>query len=162
MNGFVGGVSLTATQRRRFLYCAWWTAPPCRDPFRAPDATGSAATREEALAAAARAAGRPLPEIEGLWAGAVVRLQQGKPPFFVRGPRVRRGTEDRGRKAGPRWEDAEGCPFAALGLCPGASAPEVRRAFLELALRTHPDRGGDAVAFHRARRAYQAARQRAG
>jgi curved DNA-binding protein CbpA len=47
------------------------------------------------------------------------------------------------------------CPFAQLGLDPGANEQTVRAAFRRLALRHHPDHGGDATTFARLRRAYE-------
>ena len=44
--------------------------------------------------------------------------------------------------------------FEQLGLEPGASRPEVERAWRHFALRYHPDRGGDAAAFVRGQQAY--------
>ena len=44
-----------------------------------------------------------------------------------------------------------------LGLGAGATAEEIKRAFREAALRTHPDRGGEDAAFIDARRAYEVA-----
>jgi hypothetical protein len=46
-------------------------------------------------------------------------------------------------------------PYAVLGLAPGADTDAVRRAFRRCARHTHPDAGGDAVAFGRVRRAYE-------
>jgi hypothetical protein len=45
--------------------------------------------------------------------------------------------------------------YAVLGLQRGASDAEVRAAWRDAARRTHPDVGGDAVAFRRAREAYE-------
>jgi hypothetical protein len=45
--------------------------------------------------------------------------------------------------------------YAVLGLTRGASDDEVRAAWRDAARRTHPDVGGDAVAFRRAREAYE-------
>ena len=47
-------------------------------------------------------------------------------------------------------------PFRALALPYDADAGAVRRAFRRLALQTHPDRGGSAVAFHHVRTAHDA------
>jgi len=47
-----------------------------------------------------------------------------------------------------------GDAYAILGLPRGASEAEVRAAWRDAARRTHPDVGGDAVAFRRAREAY--------
>jgi curved DNA-binding protein CbpA len=44
-----------------------------------------------------------------------------------------------------------------LGLGTGATPEEIKRAFREAALRTHPDRGGDDAAFIDVRRAYEVA-----
>ena len=44
--------------------------------------------------------------------------------------------------------------FEQLGLEPGASRPEVERAWRHFALRHHPDRGGDAAAFVHGQQAY--------
>jgi len=47
-------------------------------------------------------------------------------------------------------------PSEILGIPPGASRAEARRAFQRYALRHHPDRGGDASRFQEGRRAYEA------
>jgi curved DNA-binding protein CbpA len=44
-----------------------------------------------------------------------------------------------------------------LGLGAEAAPEEIKRAFREAALRTHPDRGGDDAAFIDVRRAYEVA-----
>ena len=43
-----------------------------------------------------------------------------------------------------------------LGIPPGASRAQARRAFQRYALRHHPDHGGDATRFLEGRRAYEA------
>jgi len=48
-----------------------------------------------------------------------------------------------------------GDAYAVLGLERGATDAEVRAAWRDAARRTHPDVGGDAVAFRRAREAYE-------
>jgi hypothetical protein len=48
-----------------------------------------------------------------------------------------------------------GDAYAVLGLARGATEVEVRAAWRDAARRTHPDVGGDAVAFRRARGAYE-------
>ncbi|HTN92474.1 MAG TPA: hypothetical protein VL242_52765, partial [Sorangium sp.] len=74
-----GVYAVTPTRRRRFLWAAWWTAEPAREPFRPPDASqGGARTVEEARAQAERAAGRPLVEIEPAWATAWTRILRGE------------------------------------------------------------------------------------
>ena len=82
---FVASCSVTTTRRRRFMWVAWWTAPPAREPFRKPDAfSGGARSHEEALAQARRAAGVLLVEIEPYWARAWARVLLGRPPWGVR------------------------------------------------------------------------------
>lgn len=143
-------VSITATKRRRFLWAAWWTAPPEGAPFRKPDASsGGARSREEAHAAAERAAGRRLVDIEPRWAAAWARVLRGDAPW----PSSRETSEKKEplpppRKGGKPWA------FAVLGLQKSASVLEVKRAFRAIALRTHPDRGGDPAAFIDAKRAF--------
>src|SRR3954451_10586603 len=81
---FVASCSITTTRRRRFMWVAWWTAPPAREPFRKPDAfSGGARSHEEALAQARRAAGVLLVEIEPYWARAWARVLLGRPPWGV-------------------------------------------------------------------------------
>jgi hypothetical protein len=48
-----------------------------------------------------------------------------------------------------------GDAYAVLGLARGATEAQVRAAWRDAARRTHPDVGGDAVAFRRAREAYE-------
>merc|ERR1719414_2215084 len=49
------------------------------------------------------------------------------------------------------------CPFATLGVVPGASVDEIRSAFRRAALRTHPDKiGGSSAAFTAVHQAYEA------
>ena len=45
-------------------------------------------------------------------------------------------------------------PYDTLGARPGAGPAEVRRAWRRRALETHPDLGGDAEEFARARQAF--------
>jgi hypothetical protein len=147
--------AVVPTRRRRFLWAAWWAAPPARDPFRKPDASsGGARTREEARAQAEQAAGRPLMEIDGRWAGACVRIARGEAPWpkprdeHAEGEAPRVATTPAGRTAWAR---------SVLGIAPGAGPDEIKRAFRALALRTHPDRGGDDAAFIDAKRALDVA-----
>lgn len=48
----------------------------------------------------------------------------------------------------PPTEDEVAELYGALGLNPGASANEIRKAYLKLARTKHPDRGGDPTEFH--------------
>lgn len=137
--------SITATQRRRFFWAAWWTGAPCEAPFRAPDASnGGAATMEAALAEAELRSGRYLALVEPYWARAWNRVLRGERPPRRPAPHVVRP-----RRVDPRsaWE--------ILGLPTGASLAEVKAAFRALALATHPDHGGDADAFRALYQAYE-------
>jgi len=150
---FTGVYSVVPTRRRRFLWAAWWTAPPQAEPFLRPDASsGGARTLAEARAAAERAAGRSLVAIEARWAGAWVRVLRGDPPWPA--PRPER-SEAPAAAAPP--SGSKTWALGVLGLAPGATPDEIKRAFRGAALRTHPDRGGDDAAFIDARRAFDVA-----
>ncbi len=132
---FRGQYSLTRTKRRRLLWCAWWTSAPTAQPFRPPDAwSGGARTEAEAKALAERAAGVPLTEIDGHWAGAWVRVRAGLPAFAesVAPPPRSAFLQD---------------PRALLGVGHAASLVELKAAFRKKALEHHPDRGGDPRMF---------------
>jgi hypothetical protein len=147
---FAAVVSIAPTRRRRFLWAAWWTAPPAREPFRKPDASaGGARTRDEALAQAEQAAGRALVEIEGLWARAWSRVLMGQPPFT-------RPAADAPTAARPDRTTPDSI-WTTLGLDPHATIDQIRAAFRQRALVTHPDRGGDPDAFRALRRAHDEA-----
>jgi hypothetical protein len=49
--------------------------------------------------------------------------------------------------------------YAVLGLAPGATRTDVKRAFRALAHATHPDHGGDAGAFRAVQAAYEGLRE---
>lgn len=164
-----GVFAVTTTRRRRFLWAAWWTAEPTREPLRRPDASrGGARTREEARAEAERAAGQPLTEIDEAFAVAWARTLRGDAPWPKPRPPRRApppppppppGEEARAPRGRPSF--ARGLsPFAVLGVPVGAEIVEIRRAFRRLALRTHPDRGGEAAAFMRVKWAYDEAMRR--
>lgn len=147
----VAVVSVARTRRRRFQWAAWWTAAPRAQPFRKPDAHGGGAlSHDEALADAERRAGRSLLEIEARWAAAWSRVMQGEPAF----PR------GEGRARGPvpatPGSDTVSC-WAVLGVTSNATLEEIKRAYRERALATHPDRGGDPAAFRALQRAYERA-----
>lgn len=138
--------SVTRTQRGRFLWAAWWTAAPCHAPFRKPDASdGGAATFEAAFADAERVAGRHLTPIDAYWARAWSRVLRGEAP-----PPLPRPKAPRAATAGE-----SDSAWSVLGLAPGASREAVKRAFRAKALETHPDQGGDAGAYLRARAAFE-------
>jgi len=56
--------------------------------------------------------------------------------------------------------DPRQAAFAVLGLSPGASPTEVRRAYREKVKEVHPDHGGDRERFQQVREAYTTARKR--
>jgi hypothetical protein len=147
--------SIAPTRRRRFLWAAWWTAAPTRKPFRKPDASaGGARSRQEALKAAERAAGRPLLEIDSGWARAWSNLLVGSEPWPTQ-----RGAED------PPIIRARSTPNKAsiwqtLGLTPSATVAEIKAAYKQRALVAHPDRGGSSDSFRALHAAYEAALKR--
>ncbi len=152
----VAVVSITTTQRRRFLWCAWWTGAPSREPFRAPDAwAGGARSPEEAKRAAEQAAGRTLLVASASWARAFTRLRAGLPAW----PERRRPPEAAPVVAGDLPPESA---LAVLGLTRGASLADIKRAYRKHALETHPDRGGEAAAFVRVQRAFESASRRVG
>lgn len=151
--------SITPTRRRRFLWAAWWSGPPARDPFRRPDASsGGARTREEAQQQAERACGAPLVAIEGSWARAWARVLRGEAAFPAGEPHDPARGEVGGRPGAGRETPSEPASvWAILGVAPSASEEEVKRAYRQRALETHPDRGGEAEAFRAVQRAYEVA-----
>lgn len=149
---FTGVVAIVPTRRRRFFWAAWWTNPPVADPFCKPDAfQGGARSREDAQVEAEEVAGQRLVEIDGRWAGAWVRVQRGEAPW----PKPKEERGERVELAAPHGSRA--WALGVLGLPMGSSSEEVKRAFRSLALRTHPDRGGEASAFMDARKALDVA-----
>ena len=143
------------------MWAAWWTGPPTREPFRKPDAFhGGARTREEALADAERAAGMRLLEIEPRWARAWGRVLLGQ-PAWIKARHEREGARASGATArGAPAEGARASVWAILGVTPGVTAAELKRAFRQRALETHPDRGGTAEGFREVQRAYEEATRR--
>jgi hypothetical protein len=138
--------SITATQRRRFFWAAWWTGAPAYKPFRKPDAAnGGARSAQEALAEAERVAGRHLAIVDAYWARAwkcVLRGQPAPAPPSKRPAPAKARAPDRSA-------------WSVLGLEVGASAAAIRRAFHDRALESHPDQGGDAAEFRAVLRAYE-------
>jgi hypothetical protein len=138
-------ISIAPTQRRRFFWAAWWTSAPRYAPFQKPDASnGGAQTREQALREAQRVAGRHLREIEDHWAMAWKRVLRGE---HSPQPPAKREPKPRAPAPVSAWE--------LLGLAPGATLTELKRAYRQRALETHPDRGGEAEQFQRVHRAYE-------
>jgi hypothetical protein len=153
---FTAVCSITATRRRRFLWAAWWTAAPSKQPFRKPDAAeGGARTREEALRAAERAAGRPLLEIESGWARAWASVLVGKEAWAGQ-----RGAAEPSAPIRARAAPSNPSVWAILGLKASASPLEIKTAYKKRALETHPDRGGSAVEFRALQTAYETALKR--
>jgi hypothetical protein len=153
------------------MWVAWWTAPPAREPFRKPDGfSGGARSHEQALAEARRAAGVPLVEIEPYWARAWARVLIGRPPWGLRAEGAASSSSGHRRASGrPTTATADrskGTPTTAtsiwetLGITARATADELKRAFRQRALATHPDRGGDAEAFRQVQRAFKEAQRR--
>lgn len=138
--------ALAKTKRKRWLWCAWWTAEPTAKPFRPPDAWGGGAyTREAAQVLAERAAGRPLSPIDDHWAGAWKRQLAGLEPFPKHTVRAAAAKSD---------------PYAELGVARTASLEEVQLAFRKKALEHHPDQGGDAEKFMATKRAWDSIAKR--
>lgn len=137
--------SITATQRRRFFWAVWTTGAPSEAPFRKPDTSGGGARSvDEARAAAERATGRPVVLTEPYWARAWNRVLRGERP-----PPRRASRAPRKGPSGPR------SAWTTLRLAPGATLAEVRKAFRQLALETHPDHGGNADDFRAVQDAYE-------
>lgn len=150
-----GVFALTHTKRGRVLWCAWWTGEPCADPFRAPDAWGAGArTEEDAQKKAEEAAGIALARIEGRWAGAWVRVRNGRAPFPRQVPR----SVDADATRAPRAPSANGnapSVHEILGVPENATLAQVKAAFRAKVTTAHPDQGGDPRAFMELMRAYQ-------
>lgn len=152
-------VSITRTQRGRFFWAAWWTAPPERHPFRRPDASnGGASTHEEAKREAERVAGCALVEIEPRWARACVRSMRGQPPFTA-AELTAAAAPGASNAVFPRRAPAVTAVslWDVLGVDPKASVLDIKRAFRRRALETHPDHGGDPAAFRALHQAYERA-----
>lgn len=145
--------SIATTQRRRFFWAAWWSAPPERVPFRKPDASdGGAPTREAALAAAKARAGLELVVVDPMWARAWMRVLRGQAPWPSRASTMSRGEVAASSPPGSIW--------ATLGVPRSATLEDVKAAYRKRALETHPDHGGDAEEFKRVVRAWREAQKR--
>jgi hypothetical protein len=160
---FAAVCSIAPTRRRRFLWAAWWSGSPTRDPFRKPDAfEGGARTREEALAKAERAAGMHLVEIEPRWARAWGRVLVGQPPWLEKKAPDEGGAHSPPAERAARSEGEAPRPsiWTTLRVTSHVSAAELKSAFRARALETHPDRGGTAESFREVQRAYEEAQRR--
>ena len=135
------------------MWALWLTGQPASDdPFTKPDAwSGGARTREAALRDAARKAGIPVSEIDSRWAIAWGRVLIGEPPWIKRPVRPVAVAQ-------PRESIWTTLGVADVG--GDVSLVELKQAFRQRALQTHPDRGGDADAFMKLKRAYDAAQLR--
>ena len=144
------------------MWVAWWTAPPAREPFRKPDAfSGGARSHDEALAEARRAAPVPLVEIEPSWARAWSRVLLGRAPWGVRAEGAASSSSARGRTTTTNAAKATTTSiWETLGVTARATADELKRAYRQRALATHPDRGDDAEAFREVQRAFKEAQRR--
>lgn len=91
-------------------------------------------------------AGRSLTIIDAHWARSWKSVLRGG---VAAAPAPRR---EPALKPEPRREVSA---WAVLGLAPGASLGEVKRAFQRRALETHPDHGGEAEDFRQVHRAYE-------
>jgi hypothetical protein len=156
---FVPQVSIAPTRRRRFLWAAWWTAAPIREPFRKPDAyEGGARSREEAKAAAESVAQMTLFEVEPRWARAWGRILIGQAPWKTDlGPTF----EHSGRAAEVAPEpNAVRSLWQVLGVVSTATPAEIKQAFRTQVKRVHPDHGGTPAEFMRLQQAYETALRR--
>jgi hypothetical protein len=154
MSGLARAVyAIARTKRRRFLWCVWWTGEPTAKPFRPPDAWGGGAhTEEEAKVLAEKAAGMPLEQIDGHWAGAWKRVRAGHAPFPSRTARPETAASKDGEEREQRARPVD--PHALLGVDASASLDELKAAFRKKALEHHPDRGGAPAQFMAIKRAY--------
>ena len=150
----VAVVSIVPTSRRRFFWAAWWTGAPTRTPFRKPDASsGGAGSYDAALAAAEKAAQRTLQVVDARWAQAWSRVIRELPPWTSRQsaqPRPRQSPTTPRAESPSLWK--------ILGVTRDASAEELKAAYHQRALETHPDHGGDAEQFRALKAAYDKAR----
>lgn len=143
--------SITPTQRRRYFWAAWWTGQPSYAPFRKPDAShGGARSFEEALTEAQSVAGRTLSIIDPYWARAWKSVLRGQDPGLP--PTAAKARKPEAARASPPVAVSA---WSVLGLAPGASLAELKRAYQRRALETHPDQGGDPAAFRAVQHAYE-------
>ena len=129
-----------------------------RSPFQKPDAfEGGARTRAEALARAQSVAGHELTVIEATWARAWANILVGQEPW----PKTSTPQEGGPRRPGSMQDPGDQPSiWQTLGLHSQASVLEIKRAYRQRALVTHPDRGGTDIEFRALHAAYLAALKR--
>lgn len=93
--------------------------------------------------------------------GAVAVLAEHEMPGSVLGERLPFETPEIGVGDGRAGLSPARAAFAELGVPPGASPREIKRAYRRKVKEVHPDRGGDEEAFRRVREAYTVAREHA-
>jgi hypothetical protein len=98
-------------------------------------------------------------EIEPAWARAAGRVLVGESPWTSRDSRSG-GDAPFTARASSRLPAGVVSIWQRLQVHPNASPDEIKRAYRQRALETHPDRGGDAEAFREVQRAYEEALRR--
>ena len=84
-----------------------------------------------------------------------VPMMHATPVFAGCGSRYREFRAPLSSSSASSASRAEADPYTVLGVQRSSSSTELRNAYRKLALKHHPDRGGDAEAFKRVNRAYQ-------
>lgn len=152
---FVPACAVVITKRRRFFWAAWWSAPPCRVPFRAPDASdGGFDSPEAARRDAELRAGCSLADLDGMWARAWLRVLRGELPWpsdASRMPRLRHLGASREPES----------IWTTLGISSHATDDEIKAAYRAKVKEAHPDHGGTPDAIRKVLRAYDEATRRA-
>jgi len=157
-------------KRYPVIFAAWWSGHPARDPFRAPDDSGTAIGREyvagivEAFVKAFHGWNVELVELPAEWVRAWRRMLEGRPPWPVPRGSSGPGPSRAGARA-PRPKWAPTPPrrpgrhdwAERLGVTLPCTADEIARAYRKRAFECHPDRGGSAAEFVALTRAREAA-----
>lgn len=150
----------------RFTHtAAAWIGEPWRVPFVAPNYLGGGDSPEDARSRARGAVcghgGEVVVvDIPAAWAQAARFAQRGQPPWPEGRKAKRDAAEESFRRRYGESDKSRAQPhvvhsaspqdllaFLALGLLPGATELDVRRAFKRLAAAAHPDHGGTDAAF---------------
>lgn len=95
-------------------------------------------------------AGRTLSIIDPYWARAWKSVLRGQDPGLP--PTAAKARSPERPRASP---EAPVSAWSVLGLPPGSSLVELKRAYQKRALETHPDQGGDPDAFRAVQHAYE-------